>query len=212
MRLDEKYRPTTFQDVVGQEKAVKVISRLTANCWGGRAYWFSGGSGSGKTTMARIIAGIGADDLYITEIVGRQLTPSALKRIKDQWIYIPMSEKSGYALIVNESHGLTKPVIEILLDVLENLPQNVVVIFTTTKEGNDFFEEQLDSSPFASRCINIRMASRGLCEPFAQRVKEIASIEGLDGKPIDDYIRLMKRCRNNLRMALSEIEAGAMLA
>ena len=118
---------------------------------------------------------------------------------------------SGYALIVNEAHGLTKPVIEILLDVLENLPDNVLVVFTTTRDGQDLFEEQLDSGPFASRCINITLASRGLCEPFAERAKAIAKREGLDGKPISDYIRLMKNCRNNLRMALQQIEAGAML-
>ncbi len=212
MRLDEKYRPTTFQDVVGQEKAVKLIQSLVSRSWGGRAFWMAGGSGSGKTTIARIIANMNADKLYIHELTGRELTLTTLTEIKNRWIYIPMSDKPGYALIVNEAHGLAKPVIEKLLDLLENLRDNVVVIFTTTREGNDLFEEQLDSGPFASRCINIRLAARSICEPLARRAKEIARQERLDGQPHEAYVRLLRKCKNNMRAALSEIESGAMLS
>ena len=209
-RLSEKYRPQSLKEVTGQDKAVQIIRRFGAVS--GRAFYLTGASGTGKTTIARILAAQVADKLYTKEIVGRQLTPSSLKDFVDQWPYKPLFGSGGYALIVNESHGLRRDTIEILLDVLENLPERVVIIFTTTCDGADLFEEQIDSTPFASRCVGIRLTSRNLCQAFAARIKEIAAAEGLDGKPISAYERLLKDCRNNFRAALQKVENGEMLA
>jgi len=212
MKLTEKHRPVDMAGLIGQDKISRVVGRLVDNeDLTGRAYYISGASGTGKTTLARILADMVADKDYIREVVGRQLTPNMIKDITWGWQLYPMSTKPGQVLIVNESHGLTKPVIEIFLDVLENLPDNILVIFTTTKDGADLFEDNLDSIPFASRCIDLKFTTRGLCEPFADRLKEIAELEGLGGADLDKYKKLLKNNRNNFRSALMAIDAGQMM-
>jgi replication-associated recombination protein RarA len=208
MQLTEKYRPRTYAEVIAQPKAVGILQRLDLR---GKSVWLQGQSGVGKTSLAKIMADSVADRLYQTEIVARKLTFDTLKTWFDDTMKTTLFGSGGFALIVNEAHGLSKPVIELFLDVLENLRDNSVVIFTTTKEGADLFEEKVDYSPFKSRCITIQLAQRDLCKPFAARLKEIATIENLDGRPITDYETLVKDCRNNFREALNRIAAGAML-
>ena len=68
MRLYEKYRPTSLGDVLGQDKAVQCLRRMVeANGIAGRAFWISGATGVGKTTIARIIAKTIADPFFVDE-------------------------------------------------------------------------------------------------------------------------------------------------
>ena len=68
-----------------------------------------------------------------------------------------------------------------------------------------------DSGPFASRCHRITLTNQGLAQAFAERAKHIAEAEGLDGRPVEAYVRLVKSCGNNMRAVLQRIEAGEML-
>ena len=54
--LFEQYRPRAWSDVVGQDKIVARIQLLAKRGLAGRAYWLSGQSGTGKTSIARLIA------------------------------------------------------------------------------------------------------------------------------------------------------------
>ncbi len=65
--------------------------------------------------------------------------------------------------------------------------------------------------PFRSRCKTVAFTNQGLSQLFAQRAQEIAQAEGLDGKPLEAYVRLVQRCKNNMRQAIQEIDSGAMV-
>ena len=72
--LAERYRPTGLDDVVGQERAVAQVRRVLERGWGGRAWWITGTSGTAKTTLARIIVGVGVDSFYVEALDARLST------------------------------------------------------------------------------------------------------------------------------------------
>jgi len=216
MNLYEKYRPANLEQFVGNDKAVTKVRKLMERGVGGRAYWITGASGTGKTTLALILGKTIASDWNIKEIDSTGLFPSHIKEIEDTIRYHGMEiEKGlgGHAIIINEAHGLRKDTIRQLLVTLERIPSHVIFCFTTTKIGErDLFEDQIDASPLLSRCVEISLTNQGLAPLFADRAKEIAVAEGLDGQSGEEYVKLARRCSNNMRMMLQEIDSGAMQA
>lgn len=211
MQLHEQYRPRDWSEVVGQEKALKIVNGLRNRGLGGRAVWISGQSGTGKTTIARLIAAEIGSEWSTEELDAADCTPAKLKDVERRQATRPLGGKC-WVFIINEAHGMSKAAIRQLLVMLERLPAHVCWIFTTTVEGQDrLFEDCDDSSPLISRCNVIALARRDLAKPFAERARTIAQAEGLDGQPVEKYVRLLQTHRNNLRAALQEIENGVMV-
>jgi hypothetical protein len=140
-----------------------------------------------------------------------ELTADVLRSLKEQRASRPLGGVS-YCNVVNEIQGLKPEQIRKLLGLTERLPEWVTWIFTSSRSGEErLIEDADDMAPWLSRCKRIPMARRNLSEPFALRAMAIARAEGLDGQPLEAYTALLKRCRNNLRLAIQEIEGGAML-
>jgi len=210
MQLHEQYRPKDFDDVVGQNRALKKLKTLKRRGLAGRAYWISGKSGTGKTTIGNLIADTVADDWTTYQVDSSTCTMKTIQEICRKFSFRTLTA-DGYAVVVNEAHGLRKDVIRHLLDVLEDVPDNVVWVFTTTCDGQEsLFEDHIDSHPLLSRCQVIGL-QHNVRKAFARRVKEIAEAEDLGGKEMIAYEQLAARCKDNMRAMLQEVEAGEMM-
>lgn len=207
--LYQTERPRTWGELVGMDRIIKVIDHLRATGLSGRCYFISGASGTGKTTIARLIAAEVADDWATVEVDGSQLDTALCDEIESARNRRPLGR--GHCFIVNEAHGIDPRRFTRLLQVTEDLPAWVTIIFTTTSEAKkDLFDERLDAHPLLSRCEELALPRRDLARPFAERAKAIAERRGLDGQPLDRYIRLAQECRNNLREMLGRIGRGEM--
>lgn len=212
--LFEQFRPETWDDLVGQPKLVKTIDVLRRRGLVGRVLWIASESGTGKTTIARLIANEIADDYAVIEMDAMDLGIDRVREFERMCQFKPLG-KGCHVFIFNESHSLSSKVVSRLQTVLEqpNVQRNSTWIFTTTFEGQKrLFDGVADANPFMSRAIEIALESgEDLVLAFAVRARQIAQQEQLDGQPLDAYVRLVRDCGCNMRKVLQRIEAGGML-
>lgn len=128
------YRPKTFDDVVGQDIAKKILQSLIKNDDIKNCYLFAGKSGSGKTTCARI---------YANEIIKKyngviiEINAASNNGVEDVRGMIEEAKKQvlsgGYKIfILDECHLLSNSAFGALLKLLEEPPQKSIFILCTT--------------------------------------------------------------------------------
>ncbi|MGN1326841.1 MAG: DNA polymerase III subunit gamma/tau [Clostridia bacterium] len=153
--LYRKFRPTRFDEVVGQEHIVKTIKNQIINDRIGHAYLFNGGRGTGKTSCAKILARAvnclnpkdgepcneceickAALDGSLTDIVEMDAASNNsvedVRAIRDEVNFLPTLAKYR-VYIIDEVHMLSTGAFNALLKTLEEPPAHVKFILATTE-------------------------------------------------------------------------------
>lgn len=134
LALYRKYRPDKFEEVLGQDHIVRVISESLKIGKIAHAYILSGPRGIGKTTVARIIAkelGTSVNDIYEMDAASNRGIDD-VRDINENIRTLPFDSK--YKIyILDEVHMFTKDAWNALLKTIEEPPSHVIFILATTE-------------------------------------------------------------------------------
>lgn len=134
LALYRKYRPATFENVLGQEMIVQALVGAIESGTIAHAYLFSGSRGTGKTSLARIFArqiGCTATDLYEIDAASNRGIDD-VRALREGVQALPL-ESPYKVYIIDEVHMLTKEAFNALLKILEEPPAHAVFILATTE-------------------------------------------------------------------------------
>ncbi len=171
MALYRTYRPGAFADVRGQEHVTSVLEAAIEKDEVAHAYLFAGGRGTGKTSMARILAhALGTDDQDIYEMdAASNRGIDEIRELRDGVSTLPFNSRYKF-YIIDEAHALTKDAWGAFLKTLEEPPAHAIFVLATT---------ELDRVPetIVSRCqvFNFKKPSH---EILKKLVIDVAKKEG----------------------------------
>jgi DNA polymerase III subunit gamma/tau len=201
--LHTKYRPRTFDEVVGQDTVVRSLRRAVEGR-ASRTFLLTGPSGTGKTTLARIAAAaLGCAPADIEEIDAATHTGvDDMRAVTAQLMYRPLGGTTK-ALILDEAHRLSRQAWESLLKILEEPPDFVVWFICTTDPAKV-------PKTVVTRCFpcELKPVAFSVMEDL---LTEIAGEEGLcDGPQGEKVIQLCARqAEGSPRQALVYLAACA---
>jgi DNA polymerase-3 subunit gamma/tau len=166
--LYRKYRPETFEEVIGQDHIVKVISGSLKLGKVAHAYLLCGPRGTGKTTIARIIAselGSSVNDIYEMDAASNRGIDD-VRNIKESVRTMPFDSK--YKIyILDEVHMFTKDAWNALLKTIEEPPSHVIFILATTE-----LEKIPETIVSRCQCFTFRKPTDAILTSFISSVAE----------------------------------------
>jgi len=217
--IARKWRPQTFDDLVGQQHVTETLKNAIKNDRVAHAYIFSGARGVGKTTAARILAkalncvkgptpqpcgecdscreiaaGTSLDVIEIDAASNRGI--DQIRELREMVRYAPAASRSK-VVILDEAHMLTGEASNALLKTLEEPPDRVIFVMATTQP-----EDLVDTIRSRSQHFHFRALAFG---EIAGRLEEIAKKEGLKIEAGAMAV-IARMAEGSLRDALSLLE------
>src|ERR1700722_1140977 len=195
--IARKYRPQTFAELIGQEHVKTTLENAIAQRRIAHGYIFSGQRGTGKTTVARIMArclnsiqgptatpcGVcasctetargGAPDVIEIDAASNRGI-NEMRELRENVRYRPARDRYK-VFIVDEAHQITSEAFNALLKTLEEPPEWVVFILCTT-------ESHKIPATIVSRCQQFSFRSVDFAQ-LVERMRWIASQEGIETEP-----------------------------
>ncbi len=169
--LYRKYRPQSFDDLVGQDDIVTLLRQAIKSKTISHAYLFVGPRGVGKTSTARIFAKelkISDKDVYELDAASNRKIDD-FRALNESVFALPFeSEKKLY--IIDEVHMLTNEAFNAFLKTLEEPPEHVIFILATTE-----FDKIPDT--IKSRCQVLFFKKAGISD-IKSLIKKVAEKEG----------------------------------
>lgn len=132
--LYRKYRPNNFKEILGQDHIVKALGGAINLGNISHAYLFAGTRGTGKTSIARILATeikTSTNDLYEIDAASNRGIDD-IRELRDSVNTLPF-ESPYKVYIIDEVHMLTKEAFNALLKTLEEPPKHVIFVLATTE-------------------------------------------------------------------------------
>jgi DNA polymerase-3 subunit gamma/tau len=195
--IARKYRPQAFAELIGQEHVRTTLENAIAQQRIAHGYIFSGQRGTGKTTVARILArclncihgptatpcgvcascleiagGNSPDVIEIDAASNRGI--NEMRELRENVRYRPARDRYK-VFIVDEAHQITSEAFNALLKTLEEPPEWAVFILCTT-------EVHKIPTTIASRCQQFSFRSVDFTE-VVKRMEEICAKEGIETNP-----------------------------
>lgn len=196
--LHIKYRPRKFDQVIGQDAAIasleKTIKRNQV-----RSYMLTGPSGTGKTTLARIVSMmVGAKEKDIIEVDAATNTGvDDMRKVVESMRYRPFGSGTVRPVIIDEAHMLSRNAWNSMLKPIEEPPSHAYWFICTT-------ERSKIPDTIRTRCVPVVLKAVSGNELFAL-LNDVCSEEKI--KLRDDIQKLCATTANgSVRQALVNLE------